>query len=123
MTNGQSDYDITVGQILAPGTPFDDQDATNYGAFGTTFDVLDRALLNLHSVPIDDGSLLGASVPYDLQFLMKHSLTTLGSSGSIAFAPVYDHGGIRLNPIVVGRYQKIKEQFSFLGVDSGEAYA
>lgn len=122
VTNGQNDYDITVGQILAPGTPFDDQDANDYGAFGTTFDVLDRSLLNLHSVPIDDGSLLGASVPYDLQFLMKHSLTALGSSGAIAFAPVYESGGIRVNPIVGGRYQKIKEQFSFLGIDSGLAY-
>ncbi|HCP13529.1 MAG TPA: hypothetical protein DIT89_14450, partial [Planctomycetaceae bacterium] len=46
----------------------------------------------------------------------------LGSSGAIAFAPVYEHGGIRVNPIVGGRYQKIKEQFSFLGVDSGLAY-
>jgi len=122
ITNGQSDYDITVGQILAPGTPFDDQDANDYGAFGSTFDVLDRALLNLYSVPIDDGSLLGASVPYDIQFLMKHSLSTLGSSGAVAFAPVYDHGGIRVNPIVGGRYQKVKEQFSFLGIDSGLAY-
>ncbi|MFM7863333.1 MAG: hypothetical protein ACKPHU_03900, partial [Planctomycetaceae bacterium] len=105
ITNGQSDYDITVGQILAPGTPFDDQDGNDYGAFGSTFDVLDRALLNLYSIPIDDGSLLGASVPYDIQFLMKHSLSTMGASGAIAWAPLYEHGGSRVNPISGGSDQ------------------
>lgn len=121
-TNGQSDIDITIGQILAPGVPFDDQDANDYGSFGTTFEVLDRTLLNLYSVPIDDGSLLGVSVPYDIQFLMQHSLESVGSSIDGAFTPFYEKNGVTMNAVVGGRYQRVKEQFAFYGIDSGLGY-
>lgn len=121
-TNGQSDVDLTIGQILAPGVPFDDQDANDYGGFGTTFEVLDRTLLNLYSVPIDDGSLLGVSVPYDIQFLMQHSLESVGSSIDGAFTPFYEKNGVTMNAVVGGRYQRVKEQFAFYGIDSGLGY-
>ncbi len=121
-TNGGSDLGITLGYILAPGIPFDDTDSVDYGSWGTTFSILDRTLLNLHGIPIDDGSLLGATIPYDLQFLMRHSLSTIGSSGAFAFAPIRDSGGIRINPTFGGRYQKVKEDFYFFGADSGLAY-
>ncbi len=121
-TNGGSDLGLTLGFILAPGVPFDDTDSVEYGAWGTTFSILDRTLLNLHGIPIDDGSLLGATIPYDLQFRMQHSLTTLGSSGAFAFAPIRNSGGIRINPTFGGRYQKVKENFAFFGADSGLAY-
>jgi hypothetical protein len=121
-TNGQSDVDITIGQILAPGVPFDDQDANDYGGFGTTFDVLDRTLLNLYSIPIDDGSLLGVSVPYDIQFLMQHSLESVGSSIDGAFTPFYEKNGVTMNAVAGGRYHRVKEQFAFYGIDSGLAY-
>lgn len=121
-TNGQNDLDITMGQILAPGVPFDDQDANDYGAFGTTFEVLDRTLLNLYSIPVDDGSLLGAAIPYDIQFLMQHSVEAVGSSIDGAFTPFYEKNGVRINSIIGGRYQRIKEQFGFFGIDSGLGY-
>lgn len=121
--NGQSDLGITMDQILAPGQPFDDTDSEEFGVFGSTFDVLDRTLLNLYGVPIDDGSLLGVTIPYDIQFLMQHRVSTMGTSIDFAFAPIYDRGGIRVNPVIGGRYYKLDEQFAFRGIDSGLSYS
>lgn len=136
--NGQTDLGITVNDILGIGVPFDEADATQYGVFGTTSEVLDRTLLNLYGLPIYDGRALGdpgsssvpgsantgmgVTVPYDIQFLMEHSLSTLGSSMDGAFAPFYERDGVKINPIVGGRFYRINEGFRFRGIDSGLAY-
>lgn len=120
--NGQTDLGLTVGQILAPGVPFDDQDANDFGSFGSTFDILDRTLLNLSGIPIDDGTAFGATIPYDIQFLMQHTITSVGTSADIAFSPLHDGSVVRLNPIVGGRYSRITEEFAFFGIDSGLGY-
>jgi hypothetical protein len=120
--NGQTDLGLTLGQILAPGVPFDDQDANDFGPFGSTFDILDRTLVNLKGIPIDDGTAFGATIPYDIQFLMQHSLTSIGTSADLAFTPLHDGSLLRLNPVVGGRYHRITEAFNFYGIDSGLGY-
>jgi hypothetical protein len=52
---GRNDYDIVQNDILAPGVVFDSTDSDNYGFYGTTFDVLDRTVLNLYGMPILNG--------------------------------------------------------------------
>ncbi len=52
---GRTDYDIVQNDILAPGVVFDDTDVDDYGIYGTTFDVLDRTVLNLYGIPILSG--------------------------------------------------------------------
>lgn len=131
--NGQTDLGITTGQILGLGVPFDEADATQYGVFGTTSEVLDRTLLNLYGIPIGDGRTisdtstfggngLGVTIPYDLQFLMQHSISTFGSSMDAAFAPVYERNGFKINPIVGGRFLQVNEGFRLNVSDSGLAY-
>ena len=120
--NGQSDLGLTIGQILAPGVPFDDQDANDFGPLGSTFDILDRTLVNLSGIPIDDGSPFGATIPYDIQFLMQHTVTAVGTSLDLAFTPLHDGSVLRLNPVVGGRYHRVTEEFSFYGIDSGLGY-
>lgn len=130
-TNGQTDLGITTGQILANGVVFDDQ--AEFGVFGTAAEVLDRTLLNLYGIPIGDGrnigdnddtggNGLGVTIPYDIQFQMEHRITTFGSSIDGAFAPVYDRNGIKVNPLVGGRYLRVNEGFGLNVTDSGLAY-
>ncbi len=131
--NGLTDYGVTTNQILGSGVPFDEANATQYGALGTTSQVLNRSLLNLFGIPIGDGRTvadsdaeggngLGVTIPYDIQFLMVHSVTTMGTSMDGAFSPVYERGSLKVNPVVGGRYQWVKEEFAFRGIDSGLSY-
>ncbi len=88
--NGQTDLSLVQNQILAPGTTFDSGDLATFGNFGSTFDILDRTVLNLHGIPIDDGSLLGVTVPYDIQFVLDHKISNIGGSVGAALSPIVD---------------------------------
>ncbi len=120
--NGRTDLDLVENEILAPGSIFDSGDLSSFGNFGSTFDILDRTLLNLHGIPIDNGSLLGVTVPYDIQFVLEQRISNLGGSVAGAMNPIVDRDNLRIHPIVGGRYYRIDEEFSFYGVDSGLAY-
>lgn len=131
--NGQTDLGITTGEILGSGIPFDEADASNYGVFGSTSEVLDRTLLNLYGIPIGDGRTfgdsdaeggngLGVTVPYDIQFLMEHRLSTFGSAIDGAFAPFYERNELTIRPIVGGRYLHVNEAFTLHVADSGLSY-
>jgi hypothetical protein len=131
---GRTDLDILKNEILAPGTTFDATDAISYGFNGSTFDVLDRALMNLHGLPLlhgtpivpvdpldprlDRGELNGTTVPYDMEFIMKHSISVIGGSADWAFTPMYERSGFTVRPVVGGRYQKLTETFDLFGQGS-----
>ncbi len=118
-TGGRSDMDILKNDILAPGVVFDAADNVSYGAYGTTFDVLDRTLVNLYGIPTTSGNtpivLNGETAPYDLQFILKQSINTGGANAAWAFSPVYEKDNIKVRPIVGGRYFRVDETFSFYG--------
>ena len=123
---GRDDLDIVTNEILAPRVPFDAADAREYGVFGTTFDVLDRTLLNLYGLPTTDGktdSLMGGSTaPYDLTYVLSQTISTGGVNAAWAFSPVYDNDNIKVHPIFGGRYFRIDETFGFSGSSTLLAY-
>lgn len=116
---GRTDLDILKNDILAPGAVFDSTDSVSYGLFGTTFDVLDRTLLNLYGIPTTSGNtplvVNGETAPYDLEYVLKHTINTGGANAAWAFSPVYDNEGIKVRPVVGGRYFRIDETFRFNG--------
>lgn len=123
---GRTDRDILVNDILAPGVVFDGTDVNGYGSFGSTFDILDRTLLNLYGIPTTSGSspivLNGETAPYDLDFILKQTINTGGANAAWAFSPVYDSDNIRIHPIVGGRYFRIDETFRFDGASTLLSY-
>jgi len=122
----RTDLDIVKNDILAPGVVFDGTDTVSYGTYGSTFDVLDRTLLNLYGLPTTSGNLPivvnGETAPYDLEFNLSHTINTGGANAAWAFSPVYDNDKIKVRPIVGGRYFRIDETFQFDGASTLLAY-
>ena len=122
----RTDLDIVQNEILAPGVAFDSTDSVSYGTYGSTFDVLDRTLLNLYGLPTTSGRtpivVNGETAPYDLQFNLSHSINTGGANAAWAFSPVYDNDNIKVRPIFGGRYFRIDETFQFDGASTLLAY-
>ncbi|MFO1003575.1 MAG: hypothetical protein U0936_24845 [Planctomycetaceae bacterium] len=126
---GRTDYDIVQNDILAPGVVFDRTDVDDYGIYGTTFDVLDRTVLNLYGIPILSGDpspptngLNGSTVPYDLQYILKQQLNAFGGTIDWAFAPTIDRDNLLVRPIFGGRYYRVEESFNFYGESTLLAY-
>ncbi len=123
---GRTDLDYLVNDILAPGSVFDAAGDTRHGVSGTTFQILDRTLLNLHSLPTYSGrtqfDINGESAPYDVQFNLKQSIATGGVNADWAFSPVYDNDRIKIRPVVGGRWFWINETMSFNGVSTLLSY-
>jgi hypothetical protein len=123
---GRTDLDILRNDILAPGVVFDTADSVSYGPFGTTFDVLDRTLLNLYGLPTTNGNfpsvLNGQTSPYDLDFIVSQTINAGGANAAWAFSPVYDNDNIKVRPIFGGRYFRIDEQFRFDGASTLLSY-
>lgn len=119
----QTDLDILLNDILAPGTTFDTTGLNPHGVSGTTAEILDRTLLNLYSIPTYNGNTTGIGVngesaPYDVQFLLKQSISTGGVNADGAFSPVYDNDRIKIRPIVGGRWFWIDETMNFSGIST-----
>ena len=123
---GRNDLDILKNDILAPGVVFDTADNVSYGLFGSTFDVLDRTLLNLYGLPTTSGNtpivLNGETAPYDLNFVLRQTMNTGGAHAAWAFNPVYDNDNIKVRPIFGGRYFRIDETFQFDGASTLLSY-
>lgn len=123
---GRYDLDIVKNEILAPGVVFDAADTVQYGVFGTTFDVLDRTLLNLYGLPTTDGNtnsiMGGETAPYDLSYILSQTISAGGVNAAWAFSPVYDNDNIKVRPIFGGRYFRINETFGFSGASTLLAY-
>ena len=115
----RTDLDIVKNDILAPGVVFDSTNSVSYGTYGTTFDVLNRTVLNLYGLPTTSGNtpivVNGETAPYDLQFILRQSMNTGGANAAWAFSPVYDEDNIKVRPVFGGRYFRIDETFQFNG--------
>lgn len=126
--SGRSDRDLLENEILAPGDAlnFDTTDSVSYGFFGTTFDILDRSVYNLYGMPVYSGNTPliqnGETVPYDLDFIIQHSIQTFGAGAAWAFTPIYERGGVTIRPIFGGRYMAIDETFRFYGASTLLSY-
>ena len=122
----QTDLNLVQNNILAPGVVFDSADEVRYGIFGTTFQILDRTLLNLYGLPTTDGrtesSMGGETSPYDLNYVLSQSINTGGVNAAWAFSPIYDNDNVKVRPIFGGRYFRIDEQFGFQGASTLLAY-
>ena len=126
---GRTDYDIVQNDILPPGVVFDRTDSDEYGIYGSTFDVLDRTVLNLYGIPILSGDpnpptngLNGSTVPYDLEYVLSHQLRSYGGTIDWAFTPIIDGDNLLVRPIFGGRYHRVEESFGFSGKSTLLAY-
>ena len=123
---GRTDLDYLVNDILAPGSVFDAAGNTLHGVSGTTFEILDRTLFNLHSLPTYSGrtpvDINGEAAPYDVQFRLQQSISTGGVNADWAFSPVYDNDSIKIRPVAGGRWFWINETMNFDGVSTLLSY-
>lgn len=127
---GDTDRDTVENDILAPGTTFDTAGTLVHGPLGTTNAILDRSLFNLFGIPMATGvspfvtpqTNSGITVPYDMDFILQHSIKNFGASTDWAFNPIYERQNIKVRPLLGGRYYRIDEGFAFRGVDSGLSY-
>ena len=123
---GRTDLDILVNDILAPGSVFDTAGTTIHGVSGTTAQILDRTLLNLYSLPTYSGrsafQINGEAAPYDVQFLLKQTISTGGVNADWAFSPIYDNDRIKIRPVVGGRWFWIDETMNFNGISTLLSY-
>jgi len=121
-TGGRNDLDLVENDILAPGTAFDTTDSIGFGFFGSTFDVLDRTVLNLFGMPVLSGNTsivqTGETMPYDLQFILEHSVQTFGGTADWAFTPIYERGNLTVRPVFGARYLQVNEGFQFYGAST-----
>ncbi len=79
-------------------------------------------LLHGTNTPLDPGELNGTTVPYDLQFILKHSISTIGGSADWAFNPAYESGRLTVRPIFGGRHLRLNESLQFYGEGSTLAW-
>ena len=85
--------------------------------------ILQNELMNLASLPLDDGSLNGVSVPYDLDFRIKVVSQAWGTNATWMSTPMIDKKSLKVRSLAGVRYMKVKEGFGFIGRDSGLLYS
>ncbi|MFK7776667.1 MAG: hypothetical protein QM501_00930 [Gimesia sp.] len=85
--------------------------------------ILQNELMNLASLPLDDGTVNGVSVPYDLDFRIKVVSQAWGTNATWMSAPVIDKKNLKVRTLAGIRYMKVKEGFGFVGRDSGLLYS
>jgi hypothetical protein len=123
---GRTDRDILENEILGPGTVFDSTNSRGFGVFGSTFDILDRSAMNLFGMPIlngDDFNVLnGETVPYDLDYILSHTVSSWGGGADWAFSPLYERGSFTMRPTFGGRYYRVNQAFQFYGAGMAMAY-
>lgn len=104
----------------------------NFGPNATLGEVFEQNLLNLGSIPLDDGSFTydqngnvisgGVGSPYDLAFVLRYKSQRYGSTMTWYGAPVINASYFKLRPVLSGRFVALQESFQFIGVDSGLYY-
>ncbi|QDT96975.1 hypothetical protein [Gimesia aquarii] len=85
--------------------------------------ILQQELMNLRSLPLDDGSVNGVSVPYDLDFRIKVVSQAWGTNATWMSTPVIDQKSLKVRSLVGVRYMQVREAFGFVGRDSGLLYS
>ncbi len=113
--------DVDLGDSL---TGFD----LNEGNGGT---ILAQNLLNLRGLPLDDGTLRtfndgtfigGVTAPFDLEYRIDFTVEAGGGSVNWMMSPIRRFGKLQLRPVMGLRYMFIREEFGFVGRDSGLSY-
>ncbi len=128
-----TDLQITEDIILAvPGTLFESDE--DFGARGSAEDILNRTLLLLPSIPLQNNVPLGlGGIPqpsnmegipqlFDIEFSVRHNVETYGAGAHFESDTLFKRYGIQFRGLVGGRYMRINEGFQFRGVDSGLDY-
>ena len=85
-------------------------------------DILERSLMNLNSLSLDDGTRNGSAVPYDLKFKLEYESQAAGTNATWFLTPLVNRRTFRVRPLVGARYTYIREAFRFEGADSGLFY-
>ncbi|WP_298868912.1 hypothetical protein [uncultured Gimesia sp.] len=85
--------------------------------------ILQNELMNLASLPLDDGTVNGVSVPYDLDFRIKVVSQAWGTNATWMSTPMIDKKNLKVRGLAGVRYMKVKEGFGFVGRDSGLLYS
>lgn len=86
-------------------------------------EALQNELMNLAGLPLDDGSLNGVTVPYDLDFRIKVVSQAWGTNATWMSTPFVDKKALKIRSLAGARYMKVREGFGFVGVDSGLLYS
>jgi hypothetical protein len=112
---------ILDNELLRMGGEFDPEE--EFDPRGTASDILERTLLVLPDIPLQNGVLLeGVSQFFDLDFIVRHSVETFGAGAHFETAPMFQRGNIQFRGLFGGRFMQIKEGFHFTGVSSGLDY-
>ncbi|MEQ8635188.1 hypothetical protein [Gimesia maris] len=85
--------------------------------------VLQNELMNLRGLPLDDGSVNGVTVPYDLDFNIKVVSQAWGTNATWMSTPFVDKKALKIRGLAGARYMHVREAFSFVGRDSGLLYS
>ncbi len=105
-------------QDLLSAPDFLDSDVTPFSAD----EILQRNLLNLRGLPLDDGSRTGVTVPYDLGYRIEVTSESFGAAANVLMTPTMKTNTFMLRPLWGVRYLNVQEGFRFVGSDSGLLY-
>ena len=128
-----------IGLLLDPEELFDGD--ADFGARGTATDVLNKTLLLLPSIPLQNGFYIENAVPplyqptnngvpsegvpqyFDLEYTVRHTVASFGAGAHFESDTMFEKQGIKFRGLIGGRYMRINEGFHFRGADSGLDYA
>lgn len=85
--------------------------------------VLQNELMNLGGLPLDDGTVNGVTVPYDLDFRVKSISQAWGTNATWLSTPIVDKKALKVRGLAGARYMQVREGFGFVGRDSGLLYS
>ncbi|WP_145218084.1 hypothetical protein [Gimesia alba] len=85
--------------------------------------ILQNELMNLAGLPLDDGTVNGVTVPYDLDFRVKVVSQAWGTNATWMSTPFVDKKALKIRTLAGARYMQVREGFGFVGVDSGLLYS
>lgn len=134
LTNGEllpqtgfSNFDeqqFAIDNILTTGD-IDTALTSTFQILGDADEVLDRVLMNLHSIPLLNGVVDepgGVAQRFDLEFIARHEIESYDTGLHFTWSPVYESDRVKVSPLFGARYVRTDELFSFFGMDSGLEY-
>jgi len=134
-TNQRNTTDLEITETIILNRDlltFDAVDVELFGVRESTFDVLNRTLLQQFNLPLQNG-LVGPGLPddpiagvyqrFDIEFAIRQSVQTYGAGAHFESDTLFEHHGIQFRGLLGGRYMRINEGFHFRGTDSGLTYS
>ena len=94
-------------------------------------DIFQNNLLNLFGIPLNDGTLVqlpdgtfigGLTAPYDLGFSYKVEVQQYSAGMNWRTQPIVKTNYLQISPVFAVRYLNHREEFGFVGMDSGLIY-